>query len=155
MSVPQIVQGTFTLRREWAATPARVFAAWADGDLKKRWFFGPPGKWLETRRELDFRVGGREIVEGRFDEPAITTRFDARYHLIEPGHRLIFVYDLHVADQFHSVTLASLHLEPAGTRTRVTYTEQIAFLDGEDGTEMRRTGTEPHFVRISRLVEGA
>jgi len=154
MSAPQIVQGSFTLRRDWAATPARVFAAWADPEVKKRWFFGPPGKWSEIRRIQDFRVGGLEIVEGHFAEHGLTTRFEARHHLIEPDRRLIFVYDLFLNDALHSVTLASLRLEPAGERTKVTYAEQIAFLDGEDGTEMRRSGTEPHFVRIERLVTG-
>ena len=35
---------------------------------------------------------------------------------------------------FHSVTLSSLELEAEGDGTRVSYTEQIVFLDGKDGT---------------------
>ena len=35
---------------------------------------------------------------------------------------------------FHSVTLSSLELEAEGDGTRDSYTEQIVFLDGKDGT---------------------
>lgn len=50
---------TFVIERSFAASPAQVFAAWATPEAKARWFAGPPDKWNETHRELDFRVGGR------------------------------------------------------------------------------------------------
>jgi hypothetical protein len=49
---------------------------------------------------------------------------------------------LHHADRFHSVTLATLVLQANGARTEVSYTEQIAYLDGTDGTAQRQHGTD-------------
>jgi hypothetical protein len=60
--------GTFTLNRVWAATPGRVFKAWSDSRLKAQWFTGPPERWTLVRRSMDFRVGGSEVLEGRFNE---------------------------------------------------------------------------------------
>ncbi|MEF3366889.1 SRPBCC family protein [Methylocystis sp. 9N] len=145
--------GTFSLKHIWAATPQRIFSAWADPAFKAQWFRGPPELWTEVRRSMDFRVGGVEVAEGVFEENAMTTLFEARYHVIEPDRRLVFVYDLRLADELHSVTLSSLDLTPDGERTRVSYTEQIVFMDGRDGVEMRRGGTEWHFETIEKLLK--
>ena len=81
------------------------------------------------------------------------TLFEARYHVIEPCRRLVYAYDLHLSGELHSVTLSSLDLESDGDRTRVSYTEQIVFMDGQDGIEMRRTGTEWHFETIENMLK--
>lgn len=146
-----VIHGTFTLTRLWKASPQRVFAAWADPETKAKWFAGPRDSWTALRRELDFREGGEEIAEGRFDH-GLVSYFHARYHLIEPNSRLIFAYDMRLNDVWHSVSLATLMLQPEGAATRVTYTEQIAFLDGSDGTAKRKEGTELHFRRIEALT---
>ncbi len=138
--------------RVWAATPQRVFDAWADPAVKAEWFRGPPERWTEVRRSMDFRVGGLEMAEGRINDSGMTTLFEARYHVIEPGRRLVYVYDLHLSGELHSVTLSSLDIEPDGDKTRVSYTEQIVFMDGQDGTEMRWGGTEWHFESIEKLI---
>lgn len=144
--------GTFALERVWAATPERVFAAWSDPHLKAQWFTGPPERWSLTRRSMDFRVGGNEVLEGRFTGSDMTSLYDARFHVIEPARRLVYAYDLHLSGHFHSVTLSSLELEPRGERTRVRYTEQIVFLDGKDGTESRREGTTAQFDKIETVL---
>ena len=146
------VHGTFTIRRSWAATPARVFAAWADPEVKAQWFTGPSERWTLIRRSMDFVAGGTEVLEGRFAESGMTTLFEARYHLIEPAHRLVYVYDLHLSGQFHSTTLSSLTLESEGARTTVAYTEQIVFIDGHDGSESRRHGTGLQFDTIENVL---
>jgi uncharacterized protein YndB with AHSA1/START domain len=152
MKALPLFHGTFAIKRVWAAKPQRIFSAWADPTMKAQWFHGPPNKWSEVRRSMDFRVGGLEVAEGRFNDSGMTTLFEGRYHLIEPGHRLVYVYDLRLSGELHSVTLSSLDLEPDGDRTRVTYTEQIVFMDGQDGIEMRRDGTEGQFERIESML---
>lgn len=54
------VHATFTVERIYDASPARVFAALSQKEAKERWFRGP-GDWVNTKHEMDFRVGGREI----------------------------------------------------------------------------------------------
>ena len=42
---------TFVIERTYAASPARVVAAWADPAAKARWFAGP-GDWDSSKHEL-------------------------------------------------------------------------------------------------------
>jgi len=147
-----LFHGTFTLNRVWAASPERVFAAWSNPELKAQWFTGPPQQWTLLRRSLDFRVGGTEVLEGRFNESGMVTLFEARIHAVEPARRLVYAYDLHLSGNFHSVTLSSLELEPQGDGTRVSYTEQIVFLDGKDGTADRVRGTELQYNAIEAAL---
>jgi uncharacterized protein YndB with AHSA1/START domain len=150
MTGPAFAHGSFTIERTWTASPSRVFNAWADPAVKAQWFIGPPSFTL-LRRELDFRVGGREVLEGRFSSGSIGL-YEARFHLIEPDRRLVYMYDLHHGGSFHSITLSSLFLEPAGSGTRMLYTEQIVFLDGRDGTADRRHGTELQHAAIETVL---
>ena len=56
---------TFVMERIYAASPARVFAAWADPVQKAHWFAGPD-EWIKIAQETDFRAGGRErLGDGR------------------------------------------------------------------------------------------
>lgn len=145
--------GMFTIKRQWAAPPARVFSAWSDPALKAQWFTGPADVWTLQRRSVDFRPGGMEVLEGRFSDSGVTTLFKARFHLIESDRRLVYAYDLYHGGSFDSVTLASLMLEQAGSGTLVSYTEQIIFLDGTDGTKDRQVGTELQFAQIEAALE--
>jgi uncharacterized protein YndB with AHSA1/START domain len=152
MTAPPLFHGTFEISRQWKATPQRVFSLWADPALKSQWFRGPPGLWTETRRSMDFRVGGMDVTEGHFGEGGLTTLFQARYHVIEPDSRLVYVFDLHMSGVMHSVTLCSLGLMPEGDTTHVSYSEKIVFMDRQDGVEMRRAGTEWQFDVIEEML---
>jgi uncharacterized protein YndB with AHSA1/START domain len=148
-----IVHGSFTIERHFKAPIARVFSAWAEIETKARWFIGPPERWQLVKRELDFRVGGREHLEGRFATDGSITVFTAQYHRIVPNQQLVYVYDMHINDKPLSVSLASVEFGVAkGGGTRMTFTEQAAFLDGEDGTQSRQLGTDSHFERLAQLL---
>lgn len=153
MTTSPFFHGTFTLKRRWAASPERIFAAWSDPAIKAQWFTGPREQWTLHKRSMDFRVGGREVLEGRFEQSGMLSRFDARYHVIEPNERLVYSYDLFHSGTFHSVTLSSLELAADGDETRVSYTEQIVFLNGADGTESRRHGTALQFDMIENTLQ--
>ena len=152
MKAPPVKHGSFSIERTYPVPPARVFAAWTDIETKARWFMGPAGKWRLIKRELELRVGGRELLHGQFhDGPQ--TRFEARYHEIVPNERLVYAYDVHVDSRFHSVSLATVELEPLSGGTRMLFTEQAAFLDGEDGCASRQAGTAAHFERLGSVLE--
>lgn len=145
--------GSFTIERTYRVPAARVFAAWADVETKARWFMGPPETWTLVERALDLRVGGREILRGRFASGATTT-FEARYHAIVPNQRLVYVYDMYAGEVHLSVSLATVELAAAsGGGTRMTFTEQAAFLDGEDGGRSREIGTAAHFDRLAPVLD--
>ena len=150
MTTPPVVHGSFTHERTFRAPVARVFSAWSDIETKARWFMGPPDQWKLLERQLDFRVGGTELLCGAFG--ATETVFSARYYEIVPNARLVYVYDMHHGDKHLSVSLATVEFAAVGGGTRMTFTEQAAFLDGEDGVPSRDVGTAAHWERLSRVV---
>jgi uncharacterized protein YndB with AHSA1/START domain len=58
-----------------------------------------------------------------------------------PNERIIYGYDMHLGDKRVSVSLATVEFKPAGKGTRLTFTEQGAFLDGFDDPTVREHGT--------------
>jgi uncharacterized protein YndB with AHSA1/START domain len=58
-----------------------------------------------------------------------------------PDERIVYAYEMHRDETRISVSLATVQLEAEGVGTRLTYTEQGAFLDGEDEPEYREQGT--------------
>ena len=136
-----VVHGMFTLKRSYAAPVSRVFKAFSDPAAKALWFGGPADQWAELERQMDFRVGGREVARGRW-KSGVVTRFDAIYHDIIPDQRIIYTYEMHVDDRKISVSLATLQMKAEGPgRTTLTVTEHGAFLDGYDDAGSREHGT--------------
>jgi len=132
-------QATFVIERAYLASPARVFAAWAT-EAKARWFCGPADRWTLKSRELDFRVGGRELLVGTFSGGAVST-FEARYQEIVPNQRIVYSYEMRIDDDRISVSQATVELKPVGAGTQVVVTEQGIFLDGRDNPAAREAGT--------------
>jgi uncharacterized protein YndB with AHSA1/START domain len=145
----RIVHDHFVIERVYAAPLAEVFAAWADPEIKAQWFIGPAG-WQAVRRELDFRVGGEEVLHGRFATGE--TLFRARYHLIEAPARIVYDYDMWLSGQAHSVSLATVELLAQAPGTLLVFSEQVAFLDGTPNADNRRQGTAAHLDRITGLL---
>ncbi len=154
--------GQFTIVRHYAASPERVYGAWSDIEVKARWFIGPAA-WTLIERRMDLRVGGEEILRGRFADGALKdrcggaleTQFCARYHLVEPGRRLVYVYDMHLNGNHHSVSLAAVEFAPEGAGCELRFTEQVVFVDGtkgREGTAAREHGTADHLDRIAIVL---
>jgi uncharacterized protein YndB with AHSA1/START domain len=126
-----IQHSTFVIERTYSASPARVFTAWANPEAKARWFPKPD--------EFDFRVGGREFNRGEHAGAIFT--YDARYQDIVPGQRIAFTYTMDRDDTRISISVATVEFKKIDTGTQLTYTEQGAYLDGQDNPEFREHGT--------------
>ena len=144
---------TFVIERDYAAAPARVFAAWADAKSKARWFVGPDA-WQKSDHTLDFRVGGRESVSGGPPGGPVH-RYDAVYHDIVPDRRIILGYDMYLDDRRISVSLATIVLEAVGRGTTLVYTEQGVFLDGFDDPAGREHGTRVLLDNLDTALRAA
>jgi uncharacterized protein YndB with AHSA1/START domain len=129
---------TFVIERGYDASPDAVFAAWADPGAKARWFKGTED--APDEYELDFRVGGREINRGSGPDGQFYT-YEALYQDIVPDERIVYTYDMHRGETRISVSLATIEFKAEGAGTRLIFTEQGAFLDGEDKPEYREEGT--------------
>jgi uncharacterized protein YndB with AHSA1/START domain len=134
-----LIHRNFRLERIYPVPPARVFAAWADPEIKIRWFGGPSG-WKEEVRTHDFRVGSGEEVTG-VHASGVRSKFVCRYHSIATDAHIVYVYDMEVGDQPMSTSLATVEFVAVEGGTRMTYSEQIAFVDGKDGGDSREQGT--------------
>ena len=137
MSQP-VVHASFSVERTFPVPPARVFAAFADPDLKAAWFRGPDG-WEERKRVLDFREGGHETTAG--EVPGLwSSRFEATYHLIEADEQIVYSYVMFHNDVRLSVSVATLELEALGdgASTRAVMTEQGAFFEGGEAANAER-----------------
>lgn len=131
-----ILHSTFTLERNYSATPDRVFAAWADPAARARWFTGG-----ESEHDLDFRVNGREtaVRQGKGDDP--TLRFESVYHDIVPGERIVCSSTLVSDGRLATVSLTTVEFSPAAGGTELVLTEQGTFLDGMEQPDWREKGT--------------
>jgi uncharacterized protein YndB with AHSA1/START domain len=132
MNERSIRHTTFVIERTYGASPTRVFAAWADPEAKAQWF--------PKADEFEFRVGGREF--NRSSHEGVIYTYDAHYQDIVPDQRIAYTYIMDRDETRISVSVTTVEFKPAGTGTRLIYTEQGAFLDGEDKPEYREHGTK-------------
>jgi uncharacterized protein YndB with AHSA1/START domain len=147
-----VTHATFVVERDYEASPTRVFAAWAQPEAKARWFRGSDE--APDEYELDFRVGGREINRGGGPDGQFYT-YEARYQDIVPDERIVYAYDMYRDETRISVSLATVEFKPDGDGTRLIFTEQGAFLDGEDKPEYREEGTGSLLDALSAELQRA
>ena len=133
-----VVHRTFSVERAYPAPPARAFAAFADPETKRRWLAEGPGSEV-GEFALDFRVGGFERTRFRFVGGA-PVRNDTLFLDIVPDERVVFAYALSAEEVRTSAALTTVELAADGGGTRLLLTEQVAFLDGVDGTASRQRG---------------
>lgn len=137
--IAPVIHKSFTIERKYPTSPERVFAAFSDPLKKRRWFAEGEGFHVDSY-SLDFRVGGFERTRFRFgDNPPMTN--DCVYLDIVEERRLVFAYAMTFDGRPLSSSLATVELVPDDGGTSLRFTEQIAFLDGNDGCEDRREGT--------------
>jgi len=129
----------FTIERKLDFPPSKVFQAWADPKAKERWF-APPSDVKTESREQNFRVGGRDRLKGSWPS-GMVSEFSAEYWDIVPNERIVYVYEMHLNGKKISVSLATIQFAADGKGTRMTVTEQGAFLDGYDDAGARERGT--------------
>jgi len=150
MSNRSATHSTFVIERNYDASPARVFAAWADANSKGQWF-GPGG---EQQHELDFREGGREHFVAAVEGAVYS--YDALYEDIVRDERIVYTYNMHRDGVRMSVSVTTVELRADGDRTHLRYTEQGVFLDGEDKPELREHGTKELLDKLGEaLAQGA
>ena len=134
-----VTHASFTITRHWKASPARVFAAFADQQKKDLWF-GGGAEWTPVSRSFDFREGGKEHAAGRW-KSGVVSKFDCIYLDIVPNQRIIYSYVMHLDDRKISVSQAAIELHPDGEGTRFVLTEYGDYLDGYDDAGSREHGT--------------
>ncbi len=132
-----MLHGSFTVARDLAVSPERVFSAYADVAVRRRWF-RMPGDPARAFHELDFRVGGHEAASGVFaptGEAEEVLEYRSAFWDVAPGARIVFSYSFTLDGVRRwaslvtvSLSAVSLPAAPTGEGTRLRHTEQYVFL---------------------------
>jgi uncharacterized protein YndB with AHSA1/START domain len=156
MKERSVIHDTFTIERTYPATPSRVFAAFASEEAKDAW--GDTGDITGSQPatgpgEFDFRVGGHERFGHVYQGVSYT--YDAVYYDIVPDQRLVYSYEMYADGARISVSVATIEFAEKGDGTRLTWTEQGAYLDGFDGDDapgLRQGGTSEMLDGLAKYL---
>jgi uncharacterized protein YndB with AHSA1/START domain len=153
MSTP-ILHDRFTIERSFSASPAQVFAAFAQLEAKRRWFGCHEGiRIVESR--MDFRVGGVEHWHGWHNDQVEFTN-DTVFHHIAASERIVLSYTMTINGVPLSSSLLALEFVPQAGGSKLTLTEHIAVLDGSGAAcvSSRITGTSAGLDNLVQLLKG-
>ena len=134
-----ITHATFFVERVYDATPARTFHAFTDPVARMRWFFKTDSWAIHAHSGGELAIGAQE--SSRFSPPGASVLItnDSIYLDVVENERLIFAYAMTLGGAPLSSSLATVEFRPEGKGTRLVFTEQGAYLDGnvagrEEGT---------------------
>jgi uncharacterized protein YndB with AHSA1/START domain len=146
-----VTHATLALERTYKVPAARVFAAWSSPEALLRW--GSPGEgWHAAYDRFDFRIGGGEVC--RFGPPGGEVYVsEMRYEDIVPDARIVSGGSMTCGDRRLFVGLMTVELYPAEGGTRLVFTEQGAFLDGNDLPSNHEAGWNHMLDNLGRNLE--
>src|SRR5690554_978161 len=152
-----LVHDSFTITRRYGHAPAAVFGAFADAEKRRRWFAEGEGFIVDSYR-LDFRVNGSEASAFRVDTPDFRSEEISNHTFfldIVENERIVSAYSMSNVGVPFSDSLQTITLQPEAGGTLLTLVEQVTFMEGADGLQMRREGTEQLLESLSReLAQG-
>lgn len=139
----EVIHDGFTLVRRYRSGVDAVWRAFADPDVKRRWFAEGAG-FEVIEYGLDFRPGGREhaafrVVDAPVPLGVITN--ETRFFDIRERERIVSAYSMANDGVPFSVSLVTVTFEPDGDGTLLTFRETAAFLENADGVRLRENGT--------------
>jgi uncharacterized protein YndB with AHSA1/START domain len=123
----RLARAGFTLTRDYPVPVERAWAAFAEEDQKRTWF-GTGDTYERREWVFDFRVGGRDVAEGKFHDGPLS-RYEATYTDIVNGVRIVTTYDMWLDGAHMSTSVASFEFEPIEAGTRFTHVEHGVFFD--------------------------
>jgi uncharacterized protein YndB with AHSA1/START domain len=149
---PMTIHDTFVIERNYPQSPDRVFAAFAQPELKRRWYV--EGDHEIQEYEMDFRIGGTERLRYRFKEghPIAGSHIvnESSYMDIVPGSRIVIVSKMSLNEKPISIALVTLEFLPSGTGTELLFTNQGTFVEWPSGVQMIQQGWAGLFDRLGK-----
>jgi len=136
------------IRRSFAAPAERVFEAFRDPELLRRW--AAPGEHRTETAEIDFVEGGAYRREMRFPDGSLHV-LSGRYLEIDAPRRLVYTYLWEtIAGAPETRVEIELTEEDTGTALRLVH-----FGFGDEGMAAdHRTGWDLCFDQLDHLLEG-
>ena len=146
-----VIHSTFVVEHSYTTSPERVFDAFADPAKKRKWY-ADRGGWDVEDFQMDFRVGGVDLGRYRFKPgtpvPAGTPIvYNTTYQDIVPNRRIVLAYTVTLGEKRISSSLATFELLANEKGTNLIFTEQGAFFEGADGSQIREAGWK-HLLQL-------
>jgi len=110
-----------TIRRDFAASPERVFDAWLDRDQARRFLFATPEGEMRSV-EIDARVGGDALIIERRAQGDAGHRL--QFEVIDRPARLVFLFAADPAEE-GEWTRVSIDIVPNATGCTLTLTHEM------------------------------
>jgi len=138
-----VVHATFRIEKTYPHPVARVFAAFANGDTKRRWL-NPQAPQNGAAYENDFRVGGlehsRSIMGDDTPFPGAVLSSQALYLDIVDNQRVVTGSNMMMNGTPFSGSLLTFEFEADGDGTRLICTHAGTYFENSDGPAMREHG---------------
>jgi uncharacterized protein YndB with AHSA1/START domain len=153
MTASAIAHASFTLSRTITASPSRVFEAFADPDIKRRWFAEGDQHDVEDFAS-DLHEGATQRLRYRFRDgtPFAGMRIvntDTVLNLV-PDARIVWASKMAFGDADISAALITAELIAVASGTELMLTFQGAFFEGADGPQIREMGWQ---AMLDKLVD--
>lgn len=112
-----------TVSRRLAASPERVFDAWLDPELARRWLFTTPQTGI-SRCDIDPRVGGCFTIVDHRDDGDI--EHVGEYRVIERPHLLVFTFAVPQFSPLHDLVTVRIRAVEGGCELTLTNEMDVA-----------------------------
>lgn len=148
---PPVHHATIVIERGYEASPARLFAAFADPAARMRW--GVPSSHVELVYDAaDFRVGGMDL--GRCGPNGkLIYHVETRYHDIIAGQRIVYT-EVVCQDRLPlSFALITVEFEAVAIGSKLTVTDQVTSYGGESMIDSHRAGLEGALANLKFELE--
>lgn len=146
-----IKHGSFTIERNYSAPPAKVFAAFAQADARRKWLVFADGWTIHEYRPAEPTVAGA-VEFSRFSPPGadvVLTNATTWLH-VDEGNTLIYAYHMTLEGTPLSSSLVTISFNSDGAGTRLELTEQGAYFDGDIAG--REAGTRALLDEVEKVL---
>lgn len=146
------IHNTFVIERNFPQPPKRVFSAFAQPALKRRWYTDGDHEIQEFH--MDFRLGGSETFRYRFKDghPIAGSQIanESIFQDIDGENRIVMTGRMLLNGKPILVAVTTFEFVAAEEETNLVLTHQGTYIDWPDGVKMIEMGWNALVDRLAK-----